>query len=101
MADTLGILVGTDKFLDHVVQLTHAAHAKGKDVQIFFSGAGVLLTQDPKFKQLVGKAQLSVCDISFRAFGLTGKVPGLGISDFVTQAKNAEIIITCDRYLVF
>lgn len=101
MADTLGILVGTDKFMDHVVQLTRAAYAKRKTVQIFFSGAGVLLTRDPKFKELVGKAQLSVCDVSFRSFGLTGNIPGLGIGDFVTHARNAEIITTCDRYLVF
>ena len=101
MADKLGILVGTDKFLDHVIHLTDAAHAKGIDIQIFFTGSGVHLTQNPDFAQLVGKAKLSVCDVSFRAFEYTGDVPGVGFKDFATQARNAEMINSCDRYVVF
>lgn len=101
MADKLGILVGTDKFLDHVIHLTDAAHAKGKEIQIFFTGAGVHLTQVPDFAKLVGKAKLSVCDVSFRGFGLSGDVPGVGFKDFATQARNAEMINSCDRYVVF
>ncbi|RJP87795.1 MAG: peroxiredoxin [Desulfobacteraceae bacterium] len=101
MADKLGILVGTDKFMNHVIHLTDAAHAKGKDIQIFFTGAGVRLTQNPDFAQLVGKAKLSVCDVSFRGFGLSGEVPGVGFKDFATQARNAEMINSCDRYVVF
>ena len=101
MADRLGILVGTDKYLDHVINLTDAAHAMGKKVTIFFTGSGVELTQNPMFAKLVGKAKLSVCDVSFRALGFSGKVPGVGFKDFTTQARNAEMINTCDRYLVF
>ncbi len=101
MADKLGILVGTDKFLDHVIHLTDAAHTKGKNIQIFFTGAGVLLTQVPDFAQLAGKAKLSVCDVSFRALGLSGEIPGVDFKDFATQAKNSEMINTCDRYVVF
>jgi len=101
MADKLGILVGTDKYLDHVIKLTDAAHAKGKDIQIFFTGSGVRLTQVPEFAELVGKAKLSVCDVSFRALGLSGDVPGVGFKDFATQARNAEMINSCDRYVVF
>lgn len=101
MADKLGILVSTDKHLEHVIHLTDAAHAKGKDVEIFFTGAGVRLTQSPDFSRLVGKAKMSLCDVSFRSLGLKGDVPGLGFKDFATQAKNAEIIKTSDRYLVF
>lgn len=101
MTDKLGILVGTDKFLDYVIHLTDAAHAKGKNIQIFFTGAGVHLTQAPDFVKLVGKAKLSVCDLSFRAFGYSGDVPGVGFNEFTTQARNAEMINTCDRYLVF
>lgn len=101
MADKLGILVGSDKFLGYVIQLTKAAYAKGKDIEIFFTGAGVLLTQAPNFKQLAGKAKLSVCDVSFRAAGLSGELPGVRETDFTTQATNAEMISSCDRYLVF
>jgi len=101
MAQKLGILVSSDKHLDYVVNLTHAAHAKGKNVEIFFTGKGVRLTQSSGFQKLVGKAKISLCDNSFRALGLEGDVPGLEFKDFATQAKNAEIIKTSDRYVVF
>jgi predicted peroxiredoxin len=101
MAENLGILVSSDKYLDYVVKLTSAAHKKGKAVHIFFTGKGVLLTQSPQFKKLVGKAQVKLCDVSYRALGLEGDVPGLGFKDFATQAKNAEMIKECERYVVF
>jgi hypothetical protein len=104
MVDTLGILVNTDKYLDDVVNLTRAAHSKGKDIQIFFTGKGVLLTLKPDFKKLVGKARLAICDVSFRSNGLHGRedeVPGVGFKDFATQAKNAEMVVDMDRYVVF
>ena len=101
MADKLGILVSSNKYLDYVIALTTAAHDKGNSVQIFFTGQGALLTQKPEFEQLVGKAKLSVCDVSFRANSLSGDVPGVGFKDFATQARNAEMIESCDRYVVF
>jgi predicted peroxiredoxin len=101
MADNLGILVCSANHLDYVIALTSAAHDKGKNVRIFFTGKGVLLTQKPEFEQLVGKAKLSVCDVSFRANNLSGDVPGVGFKDFATQARNAEMIEWCDRYVVF
>lgn len=104
MSGTLGILISSDKHLDKVVNLTGAAHAKGKQVSIFFTGKGVLLTLEPGFKHLVGKAKLSICDVSFRANGLHGReeeVPGVGFKDFATQARNAEMLNEADRYLVF
>jgi len=100
MAKTLGIFVSTDKHLDYVIGLTGAAHAKGIEVQIFFSGNGVLLTQFSELSNLVGKARMALCDVSFRALGLKGDVPGFGFKDFATQAKNAEMIKDCDRYVV-
>jgi predicted peroxiredoxin len=102
--DSLAILVSTDKHLDHVVNLTTAAFAKGKKVSLFFTGKGVLLTMQPKFKELAGKAELIICDASFRASGLHGReheVPGVTMNDFSTQAKNAEILERADRHLVF
>ena len=38
MSDKLGIVVGTDRHLDWVIKLADAAHAKGKNVEIFFTG---------------------------------------------------------------
>lgn len=101
MPETLGILVSSDKHLDYIIKLTEAAHAKGKEVLIFFTGNGVLLTQSTGFEQLVGKAKMSVCDVSFKALGLKGDVPGFGPKDFATQAKNAEMVEKNDGYVVF
>jgi hypothetical protein len=92
MAEKLGILVSSDEHLDYVINLTKAAHKKGKEVEIFFTGKGVLLTQSSDFKILVGKAKMTLCDVSFRALKLEGDVPGLGFKDFATQAKNADLI---------
>jgi len=101
MTEKLGVLVSSDRHLDYVIHLTDAAHAKGKEIEMFFTGKGVLLTQSPEFSKLVGKAKMSLCDVSFRALGLEGDVPGFGFKDFATQAKNAEIIKNSDRYVVF
>ena len=100
MADKLGILVSSDKNLGYVINLTTAAKDKGKEVEIFFTGKGVLLTQSPDFQKLLGKARMSLCDVSFRSLGLKGDVPGLGFKDFATQAKNADLIEKSDRYVV-
>lgn len=101
MDGTLGILVTTERHMDYVLRLTYAALARKKKIEIFFTGKAVLLTQHPDFEKLVGKARLSVCDISFRTSGLSGPVPGVIFNDFVTQAKNVEMIEKCDRYVVF
>lgn len=104
MADTLGILVTTDKHLDSVVELVNAAHAKGKEVQAFFTGAAVHLTLEPDFARLAGKAKLWICDVSFRANGLHGHeddVPGVDFKSFATQGRNAEMLAESDRYVVF
>jgi predicted peroxiredoxin len=100
MPKKLGILVNTDRHFHYLYALAKAAHKKGIKIQIFFTARGVLLTKRAKFKRLVGLAKLSVCDVSFRANGLTGDVPGVGFKDFVTQAVNAKMVADCDRYIV-
>lgn len=102
--DSLGILVSSDKHLAYVTRLTRAAHEKGKTVHIFFTGSAVRLTLQPEFRKLVGRASLTICDASFRSFGLHGRekeVPGVAFEDFATQAKHAELVETMERYLVF
>jgi predicted peroxiredoxin len=100
MAEKLGILVSSDKHLDYVLDLTTAAKKKGKEVEIFFTGNGVLLTQSPDFKKLVGKAKMTLCDVSYKALKLEGDVPGMDVKDFATQAKNADLVEKSDRYVV-
>lgn len=107
---TLGICVTTKNNMAHVVGLAKAARAAGKEVKVFFTGEGVLLTQDPRFAELLEAAragssqthgQVTVCEVSYMANGLHGKeVPGLRNKDFVTQGKNAEMVEDCERYVV-
>ncbi len=101
MVERLGICVATSNHLEHVIGLAKAARAAGKEVEVFFTGEGVHNTQDPRFLQLVGVCKVSVCEVSYIANGYKGKeVPGLKDKDFVTQARNAEMLEHCHRYLI-
>ena len=100
MKGPLGILVATRDSLDHLLGLVGAAERHAVPVVVFLTGEGVLLTQDPRFGQLAGRAKLALCEVSFRAHGLKGEVPGLGFKDFATQAKHAEMLEDYPHYLV-
>lgn len=100
MPKSLGIMVNSDKHFSYVYELAKAGNNKGIDIQIFFTGRGVHLTQHPEFEKLVGLASLKVCEVSYRSNGLSGNVPGVGFKDFATQAVNAEMVAECDRYIV-
>jgi predicted peroxiredoxin len=101
MPQTLGICVAGEPHFRHVLGLTRAARAAGKGVQVFFTGDGVRLTQDPRFSELIGEARVSVCEVSYIAHGFQGKpVEGLVDKDFVTQGRNAEMVDECNRYVI-
>ncbi|MDM8548631.1 hypothetical protein QUF72_01085 [Desulfobacterales bacterium HSG2] len=101
MAEKLGIFVSSDQHLRHLIGISKAAKKAGKDVVIFFTHKGVLLTQDPDFSELAGYARYSVCNVNFEGFGFKGKqVPGMDETGFATQARHGEMIEECDRYLV-
>jgi peroxiredoxin family protein len=101
MAEKLGIFVSSDKNLRHVIEITKAAEAAGKEVILFFSHKGVLLTQEPEFKELIGHGQKSICNVGYEANGLTGKpAPGIDEKDFATQARHGVMLEEVDRYLV-
>jgi predicted peroxiredoxin len=98
---TLGICVATRNQIAHVIGLAKAAKAAGKTVEVFFTGEGVHLTHDPRFAELIGTGKLAVCEVSYIANGFKGQeVKGLGFKDFVTQARNAEMLERCERYVV-
>lgn len=101
MAETLGILVTSDQHLNYVVNLTETAYNKGKGIKIFLTGKAVMLIESSQFKRLIGKASLSICEWSFLSRGLNGQIPGIDPGIFETQAKYAEIIKDCDRFVVF
>jgi len=101
MAQTLGICVTRRSGFHHVLGLAKAATAAGKQVEIFFTGNGVFQSQEPDFTKLIGFGKVSICEVSYIANGFHGiSIPGLGDKDFVTQARNAEMVEECDRYVV-
>jgi predicted peroxiredoxin len=101
MPEKLGICVAGEANFRHVIGLTRAAKAAGKGVEIFFTGEGVRLTQDPRFSELIGTGRVTVCEVSYIANGYRGTpVEGLVDKDFVTQGRNAEMVEECDRYVI-
>jgi hypothetical protein len=102
MARKLGVFVSSDKHLDKIIRLCEAAQKKGDvEVTIFFSHLGTLLTQDPRFGELEGKAKLALCNVGFESNGLKPPVVGINEKDYATQARNGEMIEDCDRYVAF
>ncbi len=101
MAETLGISVTSQDTMPHVLGLAKAARAAGKGVEIFLTGEGVHLTQNPRFPELLEAGRVGLCRVSYIANGYEGKeVPGLTEEDFIDQIRNAELVAQCDRYLI-
>jgi hypothetical protein len=101
MAEKLGIFVSSNKNLRHIIETAKAAERAGKEVIIFFTHKGALLTQVSEFAELVGHAKYSLCNVCWEANGLKGKtVAGMESTGFATQARHGEMIEDCDRYLV-
>ena len=102
MSETLGICVATRDNMSHLLGLTIAARKAGKHTEIFLTAEGVHLTQDPRFSQLLEAAEkMWVCEVSYIANRYKGKeVQGLVDRNFSIQARNAEMVFKCDRYLI-
>ena len=101
MAKSLGVFVSSDQHLDKIIKLCKAAKDKDLDVTIFFTHLGTLLTQVKRFDELKDLARMTLCKVAFEGKGLRPPVPGIGEKDFATQARHAEVIEECDRYVVF
>ena len=101
MAKSLGIFVCSDLHLEKILALCEAAARKQVAVTIFLTHRGALLIRDPRFATLEGLASIAVCNVSFEGHGLKGQVSGLGNDAYATQARHAEMIQDCERYVVF
>lgn len=100
MDQTLGILVSSDKHMDHLLGISRAAIKTGKKVMVFITNRGVLLTQEPGLAELTESAQVSVCQANFEAFGLKKSAPGVEGLNFTNQAAHGMLIQDCHRYIV-
>jgi len=93
-------MVATPDSLGHLLGLVAAAENQFVAVFIFLTGEGVLITQDPRFGELAGRAKMALCEVSFRGHGLKGEAPGMGFKDFATQARHAEMLEDCPHYIM-
>ncbi|MEW6574546.1 MAG: hypothetical protein AB1374_13050 [Bacillota bacterium] len=99
--EKLGVCVSSQRHLRHLIGITQAAQRAGKEVVIFLTHKGVLLTQEPEFKKIAGKARYALCYAGWKANGLEGKsVPGMNETGFATQLRHAEMMEEVDRYIV-
>lgn len=97
MKGTLGICATTSTSLPHLVGITQAAVRAGKRVAVFITGQAARFTQDPRFAEVVAQADVKICEVSYFAAGYQGiEIPGLVDKDFVTQARNAELVESCE-----
>ena len=100
MNDKLGILVSSDRHIDHLIGITKAAHRAGKKVKIFLTNRGVFLTKNERFTELEGICHISLCSLCFESFKVDKPVPIVKDQDFGTQMRNVQIMKDCDRYIV-
>ncbi|MBL7211487.1 MAG: hypothetical protein ISS61_03790 [Desulfobacteraceae bacterium] len=102
--EKLGIFVATNKHLDHVIGVVKAAKKAGKELVIFLTHDGVLMSQDPKYQELadLGPEEMTLCNVRWEELGLKGKpIPaGMGEKGLATQSRHVSLIGKCDRYLV-
>lgn len=97
----LGILVNTDRHLDHVVGLVRAALAKGHELIIFSMDDGTKLLGTPEFSGLckMKGVTMSFCDHSAKHMGAaTEGLPEVMVSG--SQYNNAVMNHDADRIIV-
>ncbi len=101
MSMNLGILVNTDRHLQHVLGLTEAAAVKGHSVELFVMDDGIRLLTDDRIRALAERegVSMSYCAHSASAQGASLE----GISEAITsgsQLNNAMMNNAADRVIV-
>ena len=94
----LGILVNTDKNLQHLLGLCEAAEKEGVEVSLFVMDDGTHLLQRDAIQRLAGRGvSIAICDHSYREKGYTETLENIKHG---SQFDHAVIAHECDRYIV-
>jgi hypothetical protein len=101
MQKTLGIMVSSDLYFDNIIKMCNAATGKDVEVFLFLTHKGLLLTKHPAFGELKQSAKIALCKEGLENHNIDQDSLDLEKDSFSTQAANAELIRSCDRYLVF
>ncbi len=97
----LGILITTDRHLNHILDISRAASAKGHEVTIFAMNEGAKLLANSEFIRLceLDNTTVSLCNHSATEFG----VDTTGISKEIiigSQFNNAMMNNQADKIIV-
>lgn len=97
----LGIIINTDKHLDHVIGIARAASNKGHEVSLFAMDEGTRLLRQAEFTRLceVENLTMSLCNHSASEFA----VETTGVSKEIvigSQFNNAMMNHQSDRVIV-
>jgi predicted peroxiredoxin len=97
----LGILINTDRHLEHVIGLTRAAVAQGHEVSIFAMDCGTRLLGDPRCAALCGlpAVSMAVCEHSAARHGMQAAPLAKEITRG-SQLQNAMMTHAADRVVV-
>jgi predicted peroxiredoxin len=97
----LGILVNTDKHLEHALGLARAAIAKNHDVIIFIMDEGTRLLENDSFVALakLPAVSMSLCEHSAKGFGIKTEDLPKNIN-CASQFNNAMMNHGADRVIV-
>jgi len=97
----LGILVNTDRHLDHVLGIVRAAVGKNHSVTVFAMDDGIHLLSDPSFSGLSGddNVSMNICRHSAERLGVETEnlAEGIGAG---SQLENALMAHEADRVIV-
>lgn len=97
----LGILINTDRHVNHVTELVKAALARGHEVIIFTMDSGTKLLGHDDIRKLCGLkgVRMSFCDFNARGYAIAkdGLPPEIICG---SQYDNALMVNEADRVIV-
>lgn len=99
-AQTLGIVVNSNRRLEMVAQLASAAGNMGQQVRIHFLGKGIASISSAVLSRLKRTAQMSVCEDSLNRRGVYPKASLPGHVTIVSSNRLIRILEECDRMVV-
>ncbi len=97
----LGILVNTDKHLEHIIGLTKASIAKNHETDIFVMDEGTRLLENDLFVALakLPAASITLCEHSAKSYGINTEILSKDII-CASQFNNAMMNHSADRVIV-
>ncbi len=97
----LGILVNTDKHLEHILGITKAAIANGHEVIMFVMDEGTRLLENDSIAALakLPVVSISLCEHSAKNYGINTNDLSKDISS-ASQFNNAMMNHDADRVIV-